>query len=219
MGDERRLAFLKMLDDLNERHLIGGDGVREVWLIRHADAYSGMTSLDDGPIDTPLSELGREQVRRLADRLAPVPFTAVWSSTLRRSVDTAAAIAAGRDLPVRTDSRLREVLTRWDQGLADPVGEPGLYPFPEPESEVAARMGSVVGDIVSELEGAGGERPRAAVVTHNATIAIYVSSLLGLGWGQLRVMPQFTSVSVIAAKNGRVVVQSYADATHLAAGR
>jgi probable phosphoglycerate mutase len=54
------------------------------------------------------------------------------------------------------------------------------------------------------------------VVTHNAAIAMYLGSLMGLTWGQLRVMPQFTSVSVIAVKGEQVVVRSIADATHLA---
>jgi broad specificity phosphatase PhoE len=216
VGEDRRVAFLKMLEELNERHLVGGDGVREVWLIRHADAYSGMAQLDEGPIDTPLSAVGRDQVARLARRLASVSFAAVWSSSLRRAYATAAGLADGRGLEVRTDRRLREVMTSWDQGLSTPAFEPGVYPFPEPESEVAERMRSVVTHIVSELAGADGDRPRAAVVTHNATIAVYLSSVLGLGWGQLRVMPQFTSVSVLAVKGDRVVVQSIGDATHLA---
>ena len=53
------------------------------------------------------------------------------------------------------------------------------------------------------------------MVSHNAAIGIYVSSLLGLSWGQLRVMPQFTSVTVLAVKDEQIVVRSIADATHL----
>ena len=76
-------------------------------------------------------------------------------------------------------------------------------------------MSSVIEDVVADLALTGPRR--AAVVTHNAAIALYVSSLLGLRWGQLRIMPQYTSVTVLAAKDGQVVVHSLADATHLAA--
>ncbi|HKA51365.1 MAG TPA: histidine phosphatase family protein [Candidatus Dormibacteraeota bacterium] len=213
--DSRTAGFLKMIEELNARHLIGVDGVREIWLIRHADAYAGMQVLARGRIDTELSELGRQQAERLAARLASVPLHAVWSSDLLRARQTAEAIVSGRDLAVRVDHRLTEVRTHWDDGREEPEHlPPGSYPFPEPEAEVVERMRSVMADVVGTLPDVG-QVSRAAVITHNAAIAIYLSSVLGLSWGQLRVMPQFTSVSVVAVKGDQVVVQSIGDVTHL----
>jgi probable phosphoglycerate mutase len=213
--DDRTSSFLEMIEDLHTRHLVGVADVREVWLIRHADAYRGLESLAAGTIDPPLSERGRQQAARLAARLALVPLHAVWSSDLRRAAETAEAVARDRGLAVRTDARLREVRTYWDEGRESERVPPGSYPFPEPEEEVAARMLAVLADVVAGLADVDAPVPRAAVVTHNAAIAVYLSSVLGLRWGQLRVLPQFTSVSVIAVKGDQVVVQSIADATHL----
>jgi broad specificity phosphatase PhoE len=213
--DERTASFLEMIEDLHARHLVGVADVREVWLVRHADAYRGLESLAAGTIDPPLSERGRQQAARLAARLALVPLHAVWSSDLRRAAETAEAVARDRGLAVRTDARLREVRTYWDEGRESERVPPGSYPFPEPEEEVAARMLAVLADVVAGLADVDAPVPRAAVVTHNAAIAVYLSSVLGLRWGQLRVLPQFTSVSVIAVKSDQVVVQSIADATHL----
>ena len=205
-----------MIEELNTRHLIGVDGVREIWLIRHADAYAGMRVLAQGRVDTELSARGRQQAELLATRLASVPLHAVWSSDLLRARQTAEAIARGRALAVRVDHRLTEVRTHWDDGREEPERlPPGSYPFPEPEAEVIERMRSVMADVVAALPEAG-QVSRAAVITHNAAIAIYLASVLGLGWGQLRVMPQFTSVSVVAVKGDQVVVQSIGDVTHLA---
>lgn len=201
-----------MLDNLHQRYLIGVPGVREVWLIRHADAYVGLESLEDGVLDPPLSPVGREQADRLARRLAEVPLGAVWSSPLRRAVQTARPVARSHGLEVRQDARLREVRTDWDEGGGGAASEPGVYPFPEPEREVFERMSSVVQEVAAGLRL---DWPRAAVVSHNAAIAIYVSGLLGLGWGRLRILPQFTSVSVLAVKDGQVVVHSMGDVTHL----
>ena len=201
---------------MDQRHLVGVDGVSEVWLIRHADAYSGITELAAGRIDTPLSERGLEQARRLAARLTAVPLQAVWSSELLRARQTAELIAAGHSMEVRVDARLREVRTHWDDGREPERPKPGSYPFPEAEAEVAERMKSVVAEVAAGLAHLGSGRPRAALVTHNAAIAVYLSSLLGLNWGQLRVLPQFTSVSVVAVKGEQMVVQSIADVTHLA---
>src|SRR5215831_1452114 len=134
-----------MIEDLHARHLVGADGVREVWLIRHADAYQGLGPLADGIVDPPLSERGREQAARLAARLARVPLDAVWSSPLRRAVETAETIASSRGLEVRSDPRLREVRTHWDAGgPPERADEVPVYPFPEPEAEVVERMRAAV---------------------------------------------------------------------------
>jgi probable phosphoglycerate mutase len=215
LADDRTTGFLRMLEDLDARHLVGVPGVRELWLVRHADAYGDLDTLGAGRVDPPLSETGRRQADLLARRLAEVPVHAVWSSDLRRARETAAALTRDRPLGVRTDPRLGEVRTHWDEGLPPETQLAGAYPFPEPEAEVAERMRSAVGDIVADLAGVEAARPRAVVVTHNATIAIYLGSVLGLSWGQLHVMPTFTSVSVVAVLGDQVVVRSIADATHL----
>jgi len=205
-----------MLDELHARHLVGVADVREVWLIRHADAYVGLESLNEGVLDPPLSSVGLDQAARLARRLSDIPLGAVWSSPLLRARQTAEAIAGGHGLEVREDERLREVRTDWDEGRSGSLKEPGVYPFLEPAAEVFERMSSVVAGVVADL---GPEAPRrAAVVTHNAAIALYVSGLLGLDWGQLRIMPQYTSVTVVAVRGGQAVVHSLGDVTHLTAG-
>jgi broad specificity phosphatase PhoE len=204
-----------MIDDLHARHLVGVAGARQVWLIRHADAYGDLDSLAAGTVDPPLSERGRQQAARLAARLAAVPLHAVWSSGLRRAVETADAVAREHRLTLRVDERLREVRTYWDEDRRPERQDPGSYPFPEPAEEVEDRMRAALADVVAGLAAVDEPVPRAAVVTHNGAIAMYLQSVLGLSWGQLRVFPQFTSVSVVAFKDDQVVVQSIADATHL----
>lgn len=206
-----------MIEELHARHLVGVADVREIWLIRHADAYSGLDGLSNGRVDPALSARGREQAGKLAERLAPIRLDALWSSDLRRARETAEIVGSGRPLEVRVDPRLREVRTHWDEGRSEVLNEPGVYPFPEPEEEVQTRMTAALADVVAALPEAGPQPARAAVVSHNAAISMYVSGVLGLRWGQLPLMPQFTSVTVLAVKDERVVVQSIADATHLAA--
>ncbi len=221
MADEgtadRTAAFVGLLGRINDRFLIDVPGVSEVWLIRHADAYTGLRTLGMGPLDPPLSPEGRRQAQLLAARLQHVPVHRLWSSDLRRARETAEVVGQRKALAVRPDPRLREVRTYWDEEAVVLAPRPGRYPFLEPEAEVLARMRAAVADVLVDLAATGAELPRAAVVTHNAAIVVYVSSLLGLSWEQLAVMPQFTSVTVLAFKDDRAVVRSIADATHLAA--
>lgn len=212
MTDERSAALLEMLERLNERHLIGVEGVREVWLVRHGDAYSGMTSLEAGVLDPPLSPVGLAQARRLARRLAGVPVDQVWASDLRRAGQTGAVVAGDRGLQVHVDARLREVRTHWDEGGAQALGQPGEYPFPESEPEVYERVRAAVLEIAAGLPDAG----RAVAITHNAAIGVFVGGVLGLGWGKLPILPTYTSVTILAVKGEQIVVRSLADASHLA---
>lgn len=79
-----------------------------VLLVRH-----GLTRLT-GPVLvgwTPglhLDDRGVEQAARLAERLLPVPLTAIVSSPLERCRDTAERIADGRNLEIAIDDRLGE---------------------------------------------------------------------------------------------------------------
>jgi probable phosphomutase (TIGR03848 family) len=83
--------------------------VTTVLLVRH-----GVTAANQGGVlagwtpGVDLAERGREQAEALAARLRPVPVAAIISSPLERCRQTAAAIAAGRELEVGTDERLGE---------------------------------------------------------------------------------------------------------------
>src|SRR2546423_15483577 len=95
-ASERVTRAMRSLEAL---FLIDVEGVTEIWLVRHADCYRGMTEV----VDPPLSAVGGEQALRLAGRLRHVEPAAVYSTPLRRPAETAHAIAAA----VNADRRLR----------------------------------------------------------------------------------------------------------------
>ncbi len=74
--------MLQAVRNLEGAFLVGVEGVTEVWLVRHADAY---TYGVDEP-DPALSEVGQEQAARLARRIKGGP---VYSSPARRALETA----------------------------------------------------------------------------------------------------------------------------------
>jgi broad specificity phosphatase PhoE len=126
-------------------------------LVRHAesvgnladraahDAGSHALDLDDRDADVRLSERGRHQAQALGRWLAALPEperpTAVVCSPYRRAAETAAAAvdAAGLDLPLRVDERLRER----DLGMFDGLTGLGIRDrFPE-EAQRRARIGKL----------------------------------------------------------------------------
>lgn len=80
-----------------------------VLLIRHAFPDATRNRLYGTTPGIHLSEHGREQAARLAERLSGVRLAAVYSSPLERCVETAEAIAAERRLEVEALSDLGEV--------------------------------------------------------------------------------------------------------------
>jgi broad specificity phosphatase PhoE len=161
-----------------------------VYLVRHGATPLTAENRFSGEVGVDLSDEGRAQVARLAERLAGDPIAAVYCSPLSRTVETAGILAAPHRLaPIRADG-LREISHgRWE-GLtrqeveerfcdeyasweADPFtfapvgGESGLAvlarALPAVRSVVAAHPGETV-----------------LVVSHKATLRLVLCSLLGI---------------------------------------
>jgi len=77
-------------------------------LVRHGETVWNVESRWQGQKDSRLTDLGREQARKVANRLAAMKISAVYSSDLGRAKEVADTIAASHDLPVITREDLRE---------------------------------------------------------------------------------------------------------------
>lgn len=78
----------------------------EIWLVRHGETTANAAGVLSGWSDVALTPRGEEQARGVAAWLAGERFDTVWSSDLRRAIDTA-RLATGR--APRPDPRLREM--------------------------------------------------------------------------------------------------------------
>jgi broad specificity phosphatase PhoE len=76
--------------------------------VRHGQAQSNATGVIGGWRDYPLTDLGREQARAAARRLAALPTAAVYASDLSRASETARLIAEPLGLEVIEHAALRE---------------------------------------------------------------------------------------------------------------
>ncbi len=79
-----------------------------IFLVQHAEK-------EPGPGDPGLTDAGRQQAGRTAQWLYGCSLNAVYSSPLRRAVETAEYIAGAAGLSVQRDVRLRERMN-WDGG-------------------------------------------------------------------------------------------------------
>jgi broad specificity phosphatase PhoE len=163
-----------------------------IFLIRHGSTVLSAEDRFAGATDVPLSEEGREQARRLAERLRGEPIVAVYASPLGRTAETAGLIAAPHGIAVELRDSLREISHgHWEQLTRREVDEkypdeaasweedPYTYAPPGGESglSVTARALPELLAIVRAVRAQAGRA--AAVVSHKATIRLLLSSLLG----------------------------------------
>ena len=80
-----------------------------VYLARHGESDWNVERRWQGHTDRPLTDRGREQAGRLAERLGDVELDAIYASDLRRAWETAEAVARPRGLEVVRVPELREV--------------------------------------------------------------------------------------------------------------
>jgi probable phosphoglycerate mutase len=160
-----------------------------IFLIRHGATTLTAEDRFAGATDVPLSDTGREQVRRLAERLSDDNVSAVYASPLGRTVETAQIIAAPYGLEILKRDGLREISHgHWEQMTRAEVEkqypqeaaawEEDPYTFApvggESGLDVTARSLPVLMEIVRSHPG-----ENVAVVSHKATIRLLLSSLLG----------------------------------------
>ena len=160
-----------------------------IFLIRHGATTLTAEDRFAGSTDVPLSDEGREQASRLAQRLANLPVKAVYASPLGRTMETARILAAPHTCEVRTREGLKEIAhghweqltrceveTKYPEEAAAWEEDPYTYAPPGGESGLAvtARALPALIEIVRQHEG-----EPVIVVSHKATIRLLLSSLLG----------------------------------------
>lgn len=163
----------------------------QVLLIRHGETDWNATGRWQGNAPVPLNATGRQQAQALARYLAAQPQTidALYSSPLRRALQSAEIIADALGLPIRLEDRLREVdLGDW-QGLRrteaqawDPerfaAYEADWYHVPAPNGEsrrdLQQRARAAFDDLSARHRG-----QTIALVSHGGTLGMLLESLLG----------------------------------------
>jgi broad specificity phosphatase PhoE len=197
-------------------------------LARHGETASNRQHLGLGRQDVPLTEVGRLQAEALAISLAQIPVAAVYSSPLRRALDTARAIAERQGLTVVVE----EGLTEMD------IGEMDGLTFEEMRERQPEFLRRWRGDDLATLRMPGGEslqdlQERATealrrlaerhndetvvAVSHNFTIRVLLCHALNLPIAEFRRLRQdLAATTTLDVREDRTVLVHLNDTCHLA---
>jgi broad specificity phosphatase PhoE len=163
--------------------------ITRVFMVRHGATVLTAEDRFAGATDVALSQEGRQQIGRLADRLSREKIVAVFASPIGRTMETARILARPHKLEVQSRDGLREISHgHWEQLTRREVEER----FPEEAAEwendpytfapvggesglmVTARALPVLIELVRSHPG-----KNIMLVSHKATIRLLLSSLLG----------------------------------------
>ncbi len=86
-------------------------------MIRHGQSVTNLTKVFTGQLDTDLTELGRLQADLAAKALKSTHIDIMYSSDLKRAVETALPTAKDHGLDIIKDERLREIFAGAWEGL------------------------------------------------------------------------------------------------------
>src|SRR5882757_7774281 len=90
--------------------------VTRVFMVRHGATVLSAEDRFAGATDVPLSDEGREQTRRLAERLSRENIAAIFASPLGRTMETARILAEPHGLQVQEREDFREISHgHWEQ--------------------------------------------------------------------------------------------------------
>jgi probable phosphoglycerate mutase len=195
----------------------------ELLLVRHGLPLR--VERDDGaPADPPLSDEGRGQAERLAAWLEAERLDAVYTSPLRRALETAEPLAKRQGVAVRIEPGVVEF---------DPAAS-AYVPLEEIKALDPRRWRALVqGGLVEGIDLDGFRRvvtasveriidahpgERIAVVCHGGVINSWAAHVLGLAT-TLFFQPTYTSISrFLASSGGERSVASLNEAPHLREG-
>lgn len=168
-------------------------GVTRLFLVRHGstDANERRPFVLQGcEINGPLSVLGREQARSVAEGLAAFPMQAVYASSMNRAIETAEFIAQRHGLKVSPVHDLRECSVgawegkSWEQiQTEDPAGhehffsDPVNRPHPGGESygDLLQRVKPAMLELLERHAG-----QNITVVAHNLVNRVYLAEFVGI---------------------------------------
>jgi broad specificity phosphatase PhoE len=197
----------------------------ELILARHGETVWNIEKIYRGRTDVDLDEVGIKQAELLGKYLTNYGIEAIYSSPLKRALDTANAIARYQNI----DVQIAESLLDFDYGewqrlpeleverlypalLSEWYNNPHKVRMPGGESleDVRKRAIEVVNDVISTYQGS------VVLVSHRVVNKVLICSLLGLDNSHFwNIKQDVGGVTIFDYIDGRFVLTRHNDTSYL----
>lgn len=163
-------------------------------LVRHGETDWNAAQRFQGHSDVPLNMKGQQQAAAIAQRLAGEEIHTIYTSDLRRAMDSAEAIAEHHAAEIIAESRLREGdfgqwegLTYAEIEARDPEAvaawHADLLNFAPPDGETPLQMANRIASFLEEIKVRHADET-LLLVAHGGSLQILICKLLDIPIGK-----------------------------------
>jgi broad specificity phosphatase PhoE len=204
----------------------GGRGVLSLYLLRHGETEFSRGDRFCGDIDAPLTAAGSRMGELFANAYGGVRWRAIVTSTRRRTIATAAPLAARIAQRIQRDARLDEMffgdwqgLTKREAAARDPVRygrwrqDPTIgAPSGESPFEVSARAVAAIDDLRARYDSGN-----VLIVSHKTVLRLLFCRLLNIDLHRYRDYVDWPTGALSLLELGpcHAVARLIADSRHL----
>ncbi|MBM2824612.1 MAG: phosphoglycerate mutase [Dehalococcoidales bacterium] len=197
----------------------------EIILARHGETEWNVEEIFRGRIDVALNETGVKQAQLLAQYLATLKVETIYSSPLKRALQTAQAVARHHRLEVKITPALidfnfgqwqglsvPEVKRQYPELFAEWANHPDLVSIPDGESlsYVKERALALVNEVVTKYT------HTVVLVSHRVVNKVLTCAMLGLDNSHFWNIKQDTcAITTFSYENGRFILTRHNDTSFL----
>jgi len=203
-------------------------GMMTLYLLRHGQtSFSRANAFCGSVLNPDLTEEGQQMAADFAKAYAATPWQAIFTSPLKRTLETAGPICSATGITPQVRDDLKEIgYGKWEGKTVEEVSaeyhddymrwtaDPAWYPPTdgEPAVSIAHRTLRVVEEIQRVYDNGN-----VLIVSHKATIRILLCSLLGIDVGRFRyrLACPVGSLSVVEFGEHGPLLKAMADVSHL----
>lgn len=198
-----------------------------LYLVRHAEAIGNIKRIFHGWTDSQITEKGHIQAKRLADSLKDFEIDTIYSSSLRRTMQTAEYIAKEKKLSLILSDQLKEINggdwenvnwdnipEKWPQEYKTWDKTPHIHQMPNGESmcKFQKRIINEISIIINENLG-----KKICILTHGTAIKTLICYFNNVGLEEMNniIWHDNTSLTIVEKENDYFKVIKEGDISHL----
>lgn len=202
----------------------------KIYFIRHGETVWNTLRIFQGSSNSPLTETGREQARRLGEKLKNTEFTNFYSSPLDRTIETSELIIGDRDIKIEFIDEFKEISVGRMEGVPRAEFEaqyPGQFHnffFNPKDYDPIPYGGESFPQLIERVERGlkkitekHGKDDVVVVVTHGMTLKGIFKVIKNISLEELGEVevPKNTSLSIVDYTDGKYTVEVFSDTSHL----
>lgn len=190
----------------------------KIILVRHGETIENQMGICQGQMEGTLSDKGQEQAKQTANYLKNDKIDIIYSSDLKRALDTANEIATHfPTVPFYQDIRIRERYFGSYQGKQFPDDKKNIIipPDAETDDELYFRVNSFLNEITKNHF-----TKTVLVISHGVTIRMFLAALQNQAPSSIYSIPEVrnSSISIIEVLNNKLIIMAtYNSDKHLSA--